>query len=369
MHWLSFDEPQSRLKKALKRSQFFQDLLNSPDQSTPFSSSEISIRLAALAFALADISRFNSVCFNSVPAALNFLKPHSQGFYDALLDRIHAGMTNYLRGNYKWTEGETVWAAICVEYIATSWRSQNSAKDDVLTFFTAVEETISASINANSATECSALVEDAIAAFDDCFQNSKRHLKPDFLPEKLLLVEGRTEAILLPLFAEMSDFEFQKNRVLMISGGGANQVAKRFLGLRQATKLPIACLLDGDAESQYDVIRQHLGETDLLFSLSAGEFEDTFELSVFVDLLNRYLQSMTGVNAPSLVEYEPLSADQLEPAQKRTHVLNKVWRAKSLGNFDKVEFASFVFQNIKKAENIPADLQLFIGEMKDRWGN
>ena len=371
MHWLSFDEPQSRLKKALKRTNFFQDLLHSTNQE-PLSAGQKAIRLSALAFAIADISRFKSLSFASLAATLASIKQHPQNFYTDLLDRIHPQMSEYLGNEYKWPAEETVWAALSCEYIAAAITTTKDCHDektesDPAAFLLKVYEKILPDISTSPATECSALVRDALSAFDHCYNNAKHYLEPDFLPQKLLLVEGQTEAILLPLFAEISEFRFLNNRVLMISGGGANQVAKRFLSYRQAAKLPIACLLDGDAQSQYDVIQQHLDNSDLLFSLAAGEFEDTFDLPVFVRLLNLYLQSMTGVNAPSLIEYQPLTEDQFEHGVKRTQILNKIWRGKSLGNFDKVEFAAFVSKNIEKGQDIPEDFKLLIRQLKDRW--
>jgi hypothetical protein len=373
VHWLSFDEPQSRLKKALKRTSFFQDLLHSNDQA-PLSAGQKAIRLSALAFVIADISRFKSLSFASVAATLGSIKQHPQSFYTNLLDRIHPQMSEFLSKEYKWTAEETIWAALSCEYVAAAITATQDCHDckaesDPAAFLSLVYEKILPIISSYHATECSALLRDVLSAFDHCYQNAKHYLEPDFLPQKLLLVEGQTEAILLPLFAEVFEFDFLNNRVLMISGGGANQVAKRFLSYRQTTRLPIACLLDGDAQSQYDVIQQHLDNSDLLFSLAAGEFEDTFELSVFVRLLNHYLQSMTGVNAPSLIEYQPLTEDQFEQGVKRTQILNKIWRGKSLGNFDKVEFAAFVFKNIEKGEDIPEDFKLLIRQLKDRWGS
>jgi len=81
------------------------------------------------------------------------------------------------------------------------------------------------------------------------------------------------------------------------------------------------------------------------------------------------VQSMTGVNAPSLIEFQPILADQFESGQKRTPLLNRIWRSKSLGNFDKVEFAAFVAQNVQTQADIPEDFQKLIQLLKDRWGN
>jgi hypothetical protein len=77
---------------------------------------------------------------------------------------------------------------------------------------------------------------------------------------------------------------------------------------------------------------------------------------------------MTGAKAPSLIEFQPLKKDLFSISQKRTVVLNKIWREKSLGNFDKVEFAQFVAQTVKSKDEIPKDLDFIIEKIKRTWG-
>ena len=64
--------------------------------------------------------------------------------------------------------------------------------------------------------------------------------------EKLLLVEGITEETLLPEFAKIMEFDFDKNGIYVISAGGKNQVVKYFYRLAQNCKLPVFILLDKD---------------------------------------------------------------------------------------------------------------------------
>lgn len=367
MQWLSFDEPQSRLIKAIK-GDFF--LAESTGTTSP------AAYLSALAFAAADISRFKPLAFKracqSIAAGKHFDRITSSGS----LSKIHAHLPEFLKTNLGWSAEEVVWAQLCADLLAQSLDStQNgdlqtqACQSDSISFLSNVKNRIESNLEISAHTECGALVCLAQETFDEHLEEMRSHLSPDFLPEKLLIVEGQTEAILMPFFARLSGFDFSEQGILMLSGGGANQVAKRFLSYREATRLPIASLLDGDAESQYEIICQHMQEFDLLFSLPSGEFEDTFEISRFVQLLNGYLQSMTGVNAPSLVEFQPLKKELFTISQKRTLVLNKIWREKSLGNFDKVEFADFVAQTIKSEVEIPKDLGFMIEKMKQKWGD
>ena len=65
---------------------------------------------------------------------------------------------------------------------------------------------------------------------------------------KLVLCEGITEEILLPVFANILDYNFEKNGVQLISAGGKNQVVKLFYKYSDELKIPIFVLLDRDAE-------------------------------------------------------------------------------------------------------------------------
>jgi hypothetical protein len=367
VQWLSFDEPQSRLRKAIKRDGF------SAESASKISQADY---LAALAFAVADVARFKPLSFKRAAQAMSGHKLFESFHASQALGKIHPRLVEFLSVEHAWTEEEVIWAALCVDLLSRALASaqdgesqKQSAEFDAISFLTNVRNRIESHLQTEPVTECGALVRLATVTLSEHREEMRSQLSPDFLPEKLLIVEGQTEAILIPFFARLSDFDLCAERILMIAGGGANQVAKRFLSFREATKLPIASLLDGDAESQYEIICQHMQESDLLFSLPSGEFEDTFEVSRFVQLLNRYLQSMTGVNAPSLVEFQPLKKDLFSISQKRTLVLNKIWREKSLGNFDKVEFAEFVAQTIKSKDEIPKDLGFMIEKIKRTWGD
>jgi len=372
-HWLSFDEPESRLRKAIKRERFFREFCSVDRKKFD---AKLSQRLAALAFAISDVELFDALAFKRAANAF-----YSNKFFESFnakdsLEKIHRDLASHLEIAHSWTADAILWAALCVDFLAESLAelqadcsNSENEKFDALSFLITVSNRIESQIESTPVTACGALIDMALEVFDEHHKEMQTLLPPDFLPAKLLLVEGQTEAILVPVFAQLHDFEFSDHRILMIAGGGANQVAKRFLSFREATEIPIACLLDGDAESQFEIISQHMRNSDVLFRLPSGEFEDTFEITRFVQLLNRYLQSMTGENAPSLVEFEPLKKEQFPPEEKRTQVLNKIWREKSLGNFDKVEFAEFVAQTIKTRGDVPYDFSSMIEAMEEKWGD
>jgi hypothetical protein len=372
-HWLSFDEPESRLRKAMKRERFFKEFGTVSSETVE---PKLSLKLAALAFAMFEADIFNSLSFMRAATALRSNKQFEHFNPAETLNKVLWYLEEHLRLALSWTEDEIYWAAICVEFLSASlselpeeFAESQSEQLEAISFLVTVANRIESLLERTTDTAGGAELEAVLDIFDEHLKEMRPHLPPDFLPAKLLLVEGQTEAILVPLFAQISGFEFSDYQILMISGGGANQVTKRFLSYRESTNLPIACLLDGDAESQFEIISQHMQNTDLLFSLPSGEFEDTFEITRLVQLLNRYLQSMTGENAPSLVEFQPLKKEQFPPEIKRTQVLNKIWREKSLGDFDKVEFAEFVAQTIKTKGDVPFDFSAMIEAMEEKWGD
>ena len=62
-------------------------------------------------------------------------------------------------------------------------------------------------------------------------QREKKSLR--FPVEKVVIAEGITEEILLPEFARLCDYDFDKNGVYVISAGGKNQVVKLFYQLSE----------------------------------------------------------------------------------------------------------------------------------------
>ena len=79
-----------------------------------------------------------------------------------------------------------------------------------------------------------------------------------------------------------------------------------------------------------------------------GEFEDTFELSVFVRLLNAYLGSLSLAVAP-------VNESDFGKTLSRKQVLSKLWKDRHLREFDKIEFAQSVAKNIGK-DDVPNEI-------------
>lgn len=169
--------------------------------------------------------------------------------------------------------------------------------------------------------------------------------------EKVILVEGITEEILLPKFAKLCGCDFDKKGINLISAGGKNQVVRIFYQLADVLKLPIFILLDSDAESNYEEIKPKLRKGDVVYVLKNGEFEDVLPLNLIKRTLNRMLKNFSSISIEDLRKPEPM-----------TKILHEVLKEKGL-EFKKAEFAAFVGKNITK-NDISTEIQEIVAELR-----
>lgn len=181
-------------------------------------------------------------------------------------------------------------------------------------------------------------------------------LPTSFLPETVILVEGPTEAILLPHFAELLKFSFAVNGIFVTACGGANQLERKYLILRDICKIPIMLVLDNDAEEKIAGIREILREHDHLFVWKTGEIEDTFDQPLLLDMLNAYLQTLSTNSF--------VTKDDFKESERRTASLDRLWRTRGLGNFDKVGFAEFLKTHLRSPANISPEIRTLVDTLK-----
>jgi hypothetical protein len=167
--------------------------------------------------------------------------------------------------------------------------------------------------------------------------------------QKVILVEGATEEILLPKFASVLGFDFVQNGVFVIASGGKNQVVKDYLFNRENLKLPIGVLLDSDAKEQLEDISCVLRSQDRAFLIEDGEFEDILPLGLILKTLNFEFKNI------NLVQESELSGDR-----PMSHKLYDLYKLKGFGEFKKVEFAKAVFEYIKTKDDAGEKIQNLI---------
>lgn len=171
--------------------------------------------------------------------------------------------------------------------------------------------------------------------------------------EKLVLVEGITEEILLPKFALKCGVDFDKEGINLISAGGKNQVVKLFYQYAEILKLPIFVLLDKDGAENYNEIKPKLREIDKVHVLSSGEFEDLLPLNLIKRTLNKHPLFYTQVSINDLRKNLPM-----------TQILEEIFKERGL-EFKKAEFASLVETNIKSCDDISVEIMSVINEIKN----
>ena len=174
-----------------------------------------------------------------------------------------------------------------------------------------------------------------------------------FPVKEVIIVEGATEEILLPEFAKICGYDFDKEGIYVISAGGKNQVVKMYYKLVEYLKLPIFVLLDKDAKENLEEIIPRLRKIDRIHLLECGEFEDLLTH----DLINRTIEyEFSNI---SIIEKDLLNSD--EP---RTKVLEEFFRTRGMHEFKKAEFAGMVKNNIKSTSDVSPEIMRIIEEIK-----
>ena len=159
--------------------------------------------------------------------------------------------------------------------------------------------------------------------------------------KKLILTEGITEQLLLPRFAQVYGYDFSKNNVQLVQAGGKNQVAKYYLDYINYVKIPIVILLDNDAKQIYDILSPKIRKTDKMILLPNGEFEDL--------LLSSLIKKAINSNFKNVVQIE---LSDIDKNISKVEALEKLYRVKCLGDFQKGEFAKLVQKSISNKTHL-----------------
>ena len=170
--------------------------------------------------------------------------------------------------------------------------------------------------------------------------------------EKVLLVEGLTEEILLPAFSRVLGYDFYKHGIQIIPAGGKNQVVKMYYKLSEELKLPIFLLLDKDAEENIKQITPKLRESDKIHLVSCGEFEDLLPSSLIIKTVNSHFENFLTITESDLKLNEP-----------KARILENIFKTKGLHEFKKAEFAKLVRANIQSVDDISHEIRDIILEI------
>lgn len=172
--------------------------------------------------------------------------------------------------------------------------------------------------------------------------------------KKVLIVEGITEEILLPVFSQLLGYDFAKHGIMIIPAGGKNQVVKLYYQYAQSLKIPMFILLDKDAEENVKSINFRLRNKDKVYLLNSGEFEDLLPKELIVKTLNSLFKNFTSV-----------SISEINRPQERTvKVLEEIFKEKAVHEFKKAEFANLVKEQVKNKSDISEEIIQVIKSLK-----
>ena len=170
--------------------------------------------------------------------------------------------------------------------------------------------------------------------------------------EKVILVEGITEEILLPAFSKYLGFDFYREGIQIIPAGGKNQVVKMYYKLIEELKIPIFILLDKDAEENINQIKPKLRKIDKIHLVSCGEFEDLLPGSLIVKTVNNELNNFAAI-----------TEDDLDNDCSAVENLENIFKTKGFHEFKKADFAKLVKDNITEDSDISAEIASIIMEI------
>lgn len=180
---------------------------------------------------------------------------------------------------------------------------------------------------------------------------NRANLGLKFPLEKIVLVEGITEEILLPKFALLCNLDFDKEGIHLISAGGKNQVVKLFYKFSNILNLPIFVLLDNDAGENYNEIKSKLRDKDKVHVLKCGEFEDALPLKLIKRTVNNITKDFSSVLISDLKKDLPM-----------TKILEDIFKQRGM-EFKKAEFASLIAANISNQSDVSPEINTIIAEL------
>lgn len=172
--------------------------------------------------------------------------------------------------------------------------------------------------------------------------------------EKVLLVEGITEEILLPAFSKFLGHDFYQKGIQIIPAGGKNQVVKMYYQMIEEVKLPIFVLLDKDAEENIRQIKPRLRDIDKIHLVSCGEFEDLLPKSLIIKTINAHLRNFNSV-----------SSEDFDESMSAVKNLENIFKLKGVHEFKKAEFAKLVRDNISVKSDISEEIAEIIKEISE----
>ena len=187
---------------------------------------------------------------------------------------------------------------------------------------------------------------------DDLILEVSQKKKLLFPIKKLVIVEGITEDILLPSFADFISLSLSERGIFIFSAGGKTKIPSLYAQFKDELKIPMIVVFDNDANDLSDDLKPHLRNSDKIILNPKGEFEDLLSLN----LIKRTLNS-TNYNS------EKSTFSELRSEGSMCKCLEEYYRRRNLGEFKKAQFAKLLSENIKYPADVSQDIRNLIDEL------
>lgn len=182
----------------------------------------------------------------------------------------------------------------------------------------------------------------------------------------VILVEGTTEAILLPEFAKRAGVSFENVRI--IPAGGKNQVTALYQSLAEELAMPMLVLLDQDADRAMQELSSQVRPGDQLVQIAEGEFEDWYDPDLIVETVNAAYDphpSLTVDRYQAICKLEDVELTGAQVPKTRVEELKLLWQVLQLGAFDKVVFAEKIADHLNSESQCSVGLQQFLKQVSN----
>ncbi len=166
---------------------------------------------------------------------------------------------------------------------------------------------------------------------------------------KLLIVEGITEEILLPVFAEQLNCNFNQEGIYILGAGGKSKSPSLYMQYKNKLKIPAILLFDSDAKEIFNDLKNNLLNKDSEIIIEKGEFEDILSLNLIKRALNKEYIPATPILKSDLKLY-PKMCDNIE----------HFYKIRKLGEFKKSNFAKIIAKNVKYNTDITLEIKKIV---------
>lgn len=171
--------------------------------------------------------------------------------------------------------------------------------------------------------------------------------------EKIVLAEGITEEILLPVFAKKLGYDFNKYGIYVIGAGGKSKIPILYNKLKDKIKLPIIMIMDNDASTIYHELIKTMKKQDKAIIIENGEFEDILPKCLIKRSFNQYFYDIEKVTSKDFMCKNSMCEN-----------ISNIYKSRQIGEFQKAHFAKIIAQNVKYKTDTSKEIGSIINEIK-----